>query len=59
MGPFIPRAQPPQPIRLQMQSYTQDTAPRKKMYDSERKMKAKKNELLEVSIMNNIEKLED
>lgn len=29
------------------------------MYDSERKMKARRNELLEVSIMNNLEKLED
>lgn len=29
------------------------------MYDSERKMKARRNELLEVSIMNNLEKLSD
>lgn len=29
------------------------------MYDSERKMKGRRNELLEISIANNLEKLED
>ena len=42
-----------------MQSYTKDDIPRKEMYDSERKMKARRNELLEVSITNNLEKLSD
>ena len=42
-----------------MQSYTKDDRPRKEMYDSERKMKGRRNELLEISIANNLEKLED